>query len=264
MRRKSPLNAILSSALLLAIAISRIGGCGHQYRSASRSYAPQRNPIETVLSTAPSVEQREGTAAVILVDTSGSMRDSVADSDGLSKPKIVIARRAVVDAVKRFSDFAQKDPQKPLLVGVYEFSARVHGPSCRRVINLAAPDPEEAARAVERMEPQGSTPIGDAMITAKRDLDATGLLHRHILVVTDGMNNVGYSPGNVASAIARQAERDRASIYFIAFDIGESVFNEVKEAGGLVLGASNATDLNQALDFILTGKILVEQPLSPK
>lgn len=261
--RKSPGNALALVALLFLVLLARISGCDRQH-SSIRSRAPQRNPIESVLSTGTSAERKEGTAAIILMDTSGSMRDSVADSDGIRKPKIVIARRAVVNAVKRFSDFAQKDTERPLLVGVYEFSTREHSPSCRRVIDLAAPDLAEAARAVEQMQPEGNTPIGDAMIAAKRDLDATGLTHRHILVVTDGMNNVGYSPGNVASAMARQAEWDRAAIYFIAFDVGESVFNEVKEAGGLVLGASSAADLNQALDFILTGKILVEQPLPQK
>ena len=262
--RKSPGNALALVALLLLFLLTRISGCGQQHPSSGRSFAPQRNPIESMLSTATSVERKEGTAAVILMDTSGSMRDSVADVDGLRKPKIVIARRAVVNVVQRFSDFAQKHSEQPLLVGVYEFSARDHLPSCRRVIDLAPPDLAAATKAVEAMRPVGNTPIGDAMIAAKRDLDATGFIHRHILVVTDGQNNVGYSPGNVASAMARQAEGNRASIYFIAFDIGESVFNEVKEAGGLVMGASNAADLNQALDFILTGKILVEQPLSPK
>ncbi len=259
--RKSSLNAVLSSALLLLILAARAGGCGQPRRSAGRSHS-QSNSIEQMLSSISSDERKEGTAAVILMDTSGSMKDSVADSGGRSRPKIVIARRAVVDAVKRFSDFARKNPGRPLLIGVYEFSERDRGPSCRRVIDLGAPDPEAAAKAVDTMQPRGSTPIGDAMITAKRDLDATGLTRRHILVVTDGRNNVGYSPGNVASAMSRQAEWNRASIYFIAFDIGESIFNEVKEAGGLVLGASNAADLNQALDFILTGKILVEQPVS--
>lgn len=261
--RKSSGNALAWVALLVLVLLAKFGAFDQQH-SSSRSRAPQINPIESVLSTGSSVERKEGTAAIILMDTSGSMRDSVTDSDGIRRPKIVIARRAVVSAVERFNDFARKDAERPLLVGVYEFSARGHSPSCRRVLDLAAPDVAAAERAVEKMRPEGDTPIGDAMIAAKRDLDATGFTHRHILVVTDGINNVGYSPGNVASAMARQTERDRVALYFIAFDVGESVFNEVKEAGGLVLGASNAIELNQTLDFILTGKILVEQPFHQK
>jgi len=99
------------------------------------------------------------------------------------------------------------------------------------------------------------------MIEAKRELDATALSRRHVLVVSDGMNNRGYSPGAVALAMAEQPETSRTGVYFIAFDVDASVFNPVKDAGGLVLTASSETDLNQMIDFILTGKILAEQPV---
>jgi len=73
-------------------------------------------------------------------------------------------------------------------------------------------------------------------------------------------NNKGYSPGAVADAIARQPQEDRASVYFVAFDVSAERFNSVKEAGGLVLEAADERELNQTMDFILTGRILVEQP----
>jgi len=37
----------------------------------------------------------------------------------------------------------------------------------------------------------------------------------------------------------------------------------VRDNGGLVLSAANAQELNQTLDYVLTGKILVEQPAAP-
>src|SRR5437867_7630577 len=101
------------------------------------------------------------------------------------------------------------------------------------------------------------------MIAAKLDLDATGLSRRHLLVVTDGENTHGYSPSDVAAVISAQAEGERTSIYFVAFDIGAEKFNTVKDAGGMVLAASNAVELNQTLDYLLTGKILAEQPATP-
>ncbi len=265
MRRPSPVAASRGwfwVAIVLAfLLLKQIDSCGTAPGTQPKS-AKLKNPIERILSTG-GAEQREGTAAAILVDTSGSMEDPVADADGINKPKIEIARRAVVASIRRFADFAQQNPGKPVLVAVYEFSRRNRQPSCRRIIDLAAPDAALAAVAVNKMVPDGGTPIGDAMITAKRDLDASGMSHRHILVVSDGQNNVGYSPGDVALAIARQADKDRASIYFVAFDVEANTFNAVKEAGGLVLAASSETDLNQTLDFIVTGKILVEQPSSP-
>ena len=229
------------------------------------SPAPQtarrdKNPVNPLLSSPPE-QQRDGTVVAILVDTSGSMRDRVASVNGRMEPKIVIARRAVVDAIRRFRDFAQRSPDRPLLVGIYEFSTRARSASCRKVLELGAADVASAEAAVQRMEPEGDTPIGDAMIAAKGDLDATGLRRRHILVVSDGMNNRGYSPGAVALAMAEQPETSRTGVYFIAFDVEESVFSPVKDAGGLVLTASSEADLNQTIDFILTGKILAEQPV---
>jgi len=109
------------------------------------------------------------------------------------------------------------------------------------------------------MRAEGDTPIGDAMIKVKRDVDATGLSKRHILVITDGENTKGYSPADVTRAILSQAEKDRASIYFVAFDVAASTFNSVRDSGGLVLAASNETDLKGTLDYLLTGKILAEQ-----
>jgi hypothetical protein len=55
-------------------------------------------------------------------------------------------------------------------------------------------------------------------------------------------------------------DENRASIYFIAFDIAAAKFEAVRNAGGLVLAASNETELQQTLDYVLTGKILAEQP----
>ncbi len=222
-----------------------------------------RNPLDEMLEFSQTVELQEGTAAAILVDTSGSMEENVPGTDSAGTAKIVIARRAVTNLIRQFEEFAQKNPDRRALVGVYEFSSRDNQPHCRQVIALGPPDSRMAANALERMVPQGGTPIGDAMIRAKLDLDGTGMSRRHMLVVTDGKNNKGYSPGDVASAIAGQPEEDRVSLYFVAFDIGADRFSRVKDTGGLVLEAANERDLNQTMDFILTGKILAEQPTTP-
>jgi hypothetical protein len=63
----------------------------------------------------------------------------------------------------------------------------------------------------------------------------------------------------VTRAITNQSENDRASIYFVAFDIASSKFDSVRDAGGSVLSASDETELRGTLDYLLTGKILAEQ-----
>lgn len=224
---------------------------------------PVRNPIGEVLRPDPSAEYRDGIAAAILIDTSGSMREKVADADGSMRPKIEIAKRAALNLVKQFDGYAREHSGQTIFLGVYEFSERGRDiPSCRTVVDLGVPNPASAESAISQMRPAGDTPIGDAMIVAKRDLDKSGLSKRHILVVTDGENNRGYSPGNVTQAISAQLEKDRASIYFVAFDVAAVTFNPVRDSGGVVLAASNESELTTTLEYLLEGKILVEQPLA--
>jgi Ca-activated chloride channel family protein len=227
-----------------------------------RVSTPVTNPIEDALRPGHAVQQRDGVVAAILIDTSGSMADRVKDDDGRMRPKIEIAQRAALDLVKQFDTYAQEHPDQTIFFGIYEFSDR-DGPFCREVVKLGPAgksDPVAMRSAVLTMRPRGGTPIGDAIITAKRDIDATGLSKRHILVITDGENNKGYSPEDVVRVITSQPDQARASTYFVAFDIAAAKFNPVRDAGGLVLAASNEPELKSTLDYVLTGKILAEQP----
>jgi Mg-chelatase subunit ChlD len=233
--------------------------CEGQRRETRRSGL--ENPIEEMLRTQPVARTEEGIAAAILVDTSGSMRDRVTDRFGKTERKLQVAQRCVTEAIRQFAEFSTRQPDRKILVGIYEFSSRDRRASCRPVMQLSPPDEQRARLALEEIEAQGGTPIGDAMILAKRELDATGLSRRHMLVITDGENNKGYAPGAVADALARQPEQERVSLYFVAFDIEAERFNSVKESGGLVLAADSEGDLRQTLDFVLTGRILVEQPV---
>jgi hypothetical protein len=209
----------------------------------SRSVStPVTNPVEDLLKPTPGIESREGVAAAILIDTSGSMADKVRDTDGRERPKIEIAQRAALNLVSQFDTYARAHKDQSIYLGIYEFSDRGRK-SCREVVKLG---------------PAGDR--DDAMITAKLDIDATGLSKRHILVITDGENNKGYSPDDVTRTVTAESYQQRASVYFVAFDVAESTYKNVRDAGGLVLAASNETELKGTLDYLLTGKILAEQP----
>jgi hypothetical protein len=263
--RRNPLSG-MTFLLFLIIVVSSSRQCNGPPPPSSYNEptaVPVRNPIGDVLRPDPAAEYREGIAAAILIDTSGSMRDKVKDADGSTRTKIEIAQRAAINLVKQFDDYARAHSDKTIFVGIYEFSERGRNtPPCREIVKLGPPNPASAEAAIRQMRANGDTPIGDAMIMAKHDLDKSGLAKRHILVVSDGENNEGYSPGNVTQVISAQSEKDRASIYFVAFDVAASIFNPVKDAGGVVLAASNETELTGTLDYLLTGKILVEQPIS--
>ena len=187
------------------------------------------------------------------------MDEEVAGQNGRKEPKIEIARRAALDLVEQFATYARAHPGEPVLLGIYEFSRRRGEPDCRPIVPMGPPDRERAAAAIARLNADGGTPIGQAMITAKRALDDTGLLRRHLLVVTDGENTDGVGPETVARAIGRRPDAERPSIYFVAFDVEASRFARVRDAGGLVLSAANATELNTTLDTLLSDKILIEK-----
>ena len=215
--------------------------------------------VDAELAPARAVEAKDGLAAAIAIDVSGSMDEEVAGQNGRKEPKIAIARRAALDLVEQFATYARAHPGEPVLVGIYEFSRRRGEPDCRPIVPMGPPDRERATDAIARLNADGGTPIGQAMITAKRALDDTGLVRRHLLVVTDGENTDGVGPDTVARAIGKRPDAERPSIYFVAFDVDASRFARVRDAGGLILSAANATELNTTLDTLLSDKILIEK-----
>lgn len=225
--------------------------------SETSGVSPASSKLDAALTPQTPLAERDGLAAAILIDVSGSMQR--APGEGKGTAKIVDARRAALDLVDQFARYAEEHKSEPVLLGLYEFSSLDGQPDCREVIAMGAPDRVRAASAVAGMKAAGGTPIGNAMITGKRALDGTGLSRRHLLVVTDGENTNGPGPEEVATAITRRPAAERPSIYFVAFDIAASSFDGVRNAGGLVLEASNARALNDTLDSLLRGKILIER-----
>lgn len=253
-RLPRPFRTLLRVIALLILAVS----ASRMWRDSTQRGSEA--DLERQLTPPGAAPSREGIAAVVLIDVSGSMGESVKDEAGADQPKIDIARRATLDLIRQFDAYAKAHLEEPVVVGLFEFSARDGQLSTREVIPLSAPDPARAQSVLARMEADGGTPIGDAVVAGKRALDAAGLTRRHLLVVTDGENTDGHEPGDVLQAIGRRPEVERPSIYFVAFDIEASRFDAVREAGGLVLAAANERELNTTLNSLLTGKILVEGP----
>src|SRR5262245_32629711 len=101
-RRGSGGGAILFFILLIAFTTSQRRcqqPASRQARQSSRVSTPVRNPIQDVLRPNEAAQYRDGVAAVILIDTSGSMKQAVMDTDGTTRPKIEIARRSAQELV---------------------------------------------------------------------------------------------------------------------------------------------------------------------
>jgi Mg-chelatase subunit ChlD len=200
---------------------------------------------------------KDGLAAVVLVDVSGSMHDRI---KGERRRKIEAAQAAAIDLVGAFTRYAAAHPDTPVLVGVHEFSARAGAPAAREVIPLGKPNPLTADDAIRAMKTGGGTPIGEAMAVARLALDRSGLKRRHLLVVTDGENTDGPDPALVASVLEKQPEEAKASLYFVAFDVDAEAFAAVKNAGALLLSAKSGAELTATIDELLSDRILVEAP----
>lgn len=226
-----------------ALAFLFFAGCGDSTTSQQK--------LDNMQKPASQITREDGLAIMIVVDISGSMDSSVPDVSG-SAPKLLIAKRNVLQLVQQTQEFAAQHPDRKVLIGIVAFSD-----SAREIVALGKPDLEAARPLVEALHTEGGTAIGNAMIFAKERLDASKLSKMHIMTVTDGENNGGATPESVAAAFAKMTPPP--AMYLIGFDVNASVYNGVKNAGCIVLGATNGTELREKLKGVFDTKILVEK-----
>ena len=112
---------------------------------------------------------------------------------------------------------------------------------------------------VDSLSARGDTAIGEALISAKKELNGAGLKKQYVVVITDGENTTGRAPEDVVRALQALPETQRAVIYVVAFDVKAKVFQPLMDQGVSVAEARDANSLQNALDYILYEKILVEQ-----
>jgi uncharacterized protein YegL len=210
--------------------------------------------------------EQEGVALAIIYDTSGSMHDTVRDSTGRAAPKYVIANRAVVAVAKQIQTFASSTvgpaPRK-VEAGLFVFS----GDSAREAVKFGPFDAAALERfAREFTTPSGNTPLGNALSVATRKVMSSPLSHKHVLIITDGMNTAGPTPAAVMPKLKQQAEEKQTTVavHFVAFDVDAKVFDGVKKLGATVVGASDEKQLDTQLEYILQRKILLEEEEAPK
>lgn len=212
------------------------------------------------------VAAEDGVALAIVYDTSGSMNESVTEASGRKAPKYIIANRALMAVAKQLETFATNTasgtPRK-LEAGLFVF----HGEGVREAVKFGPFDPQ-ALRNFARTfsNPSGNTPLGNALAAASRAVFNSPLSHKHVLLITDGMNTAGPKPQEVLPKLKHQAEQKQTSlnVHFVAFDVAASVFAPVKNLGATVVGAADEKQLDAQLEFILQRKILLEEEEPPK
>lgn len=202
----------------------------------------------------------EGVAVAIVYDTSGSMNDRVKDAAGNAAPKYVVANRALEAIANRLQTFATNgvaDHPRKIHTGLYVFQK--DGPHAAIPFGpFNAPALTTWARRFSA--PTGGTPLGNTLGSAGRAVLNSGLMRKHVLVITDGLNTIGPEPAAILAELQREAAKQQTglSVHFVAFDVAAKVFAGVKKLGATVVEAANESQLNTQLEFILEKKILLE------
>ena len=242
--------------VLAALLIPWMLACqGHSSRRAADSPATH-DAADQPATYQAEVEEGLGAAVAILVDTSGSMRET---APGDSRPKYVVAQEALENMLDATDAFIARRPDFPIKIGVYSFSSGV------RTLRAIQPYDRAGIKAAlaNLPRPGGGTAIGEAMREARPDLYRAGVFRKYLLVVTDGENTSGRRPDKVAEEIYRKSQGG-VQIYFVAFDTSPEKFAFLKDVGGDVIGAGTGPDLRSALDGIYKGKILAEAPAAER
>jgi Mg-chelatase subunit ChlD len=239
--------ARLSAAVLLLL----VAACEAREASSRRAARDAREDADAAPYQA-SVDEGLGAAVAILIDTSGSMRQTAA---GDTRPKYVVAQEAIEAMLDATDAFVAKRPDFPIKVGIYSFSSNVR--TLRPIQTYDRASIREALDGLPR--PGGGTAIGEALREARPDLYRAGVFRKYLLVVTDGDNTSGRNPESVAREIYSKSQGS-VQVYFVAFDTTPQKFAFLKEVGGDVIGAGTGDELHKALDGIYQGKILAEAP----
>jgi hypothetical protein len=213
-----------------------------------------------------SAAEQDGIAVAIVYDTSGSMREAVRTANGSYLPKYRIANRALGSIVDRIQSFATNTPAggapRKISSGLFVFSGR----GAKDAVKFGPFDAGALRNWLKNYQgPDSATPLGIALEMASDAVLKSGLNHKHIVVITDGMNTTGPDPAAVMPRIKKQAAQQNSgvSVHFVAFDVDAKVFDPVKKLGATVVGASDEKQLNTQLEFIFEKKILLEDEEPP-
>lgn len=201
-------------------------------------------------------------ALAVVYDTSGSMKSPIRAQDGHLAAKHIIAKRAfglVIDRLERFTQPAAGQPAKSLNLGIVVFD----GIRTRQALPMEPFNADATRQWLAALPvPDNGTPLGDAMLSAGRALQATPAASKHLLVLTDGENTSGSTPVSALTALQKQTrgQDQPVFVHVIALDISPDVFASLQKAGATLIGASDEKQLQSQLDFILETQILVEAP----
>jgi uncharacterized protein YegL len=212
----------------------------------------RRLAASVVLAASLSLAYADSAIAVaIILDTSGSMEQSVRDTNGAS-PKYVIARRALEGIADKLQKYAETNPTREIELCAVTFD---NGKPAVK-LPLGKFEAQKLKNLAAQVRPSGGTPLGNSLTTASAELSKSKAPKRHLFLITDGENTVGPDATSVWKNL--KTKETGQELHLIAFDIQAARFNSIKQLGATVVGAADAPQLNTRIDYILEKKILLE------
>ena len=148
-----------------------------------RNEVANKKPIHEELQLPAGTVLQDGIAIAVMVDTSGSMDDSIHDAQGVRSSKIEIARKTAMQTFDQIAQFVANNHEHTLKVGLAQFS--------HKVTELYPIGPLEAASirpVIEKLDASGGTAIGEGLIFAKQQLNKAAMKRQSIILITDGRN----------------------------------------------------------------------------
>ncbi|HOW74276.1 MAG TPA: vWA domain-containing protein [Phycisphaerae bacterium] len=235
-----------------------LGGCdGRQVSpplSKSGAVSPQAPPTGGWSIPLPEAEQRVCTAVAILIDTSGSMEQSVRGSTGGQQQKYVLAQEALKRIVAYTAEWQKNHTDRLLNVGIYRFSS-----SPVQILPMGEFRADQADAAVSSIgRPGGGTAIGEALTVGFKALYQSGCTRKHLVCITDGENTVGPRPDRIAQQLYAQTKGE-VELHFVAFDTSAKYFGFLNRVNGHVVEAADGAQLQARLSEIYEKRILAEQ-----
>lgn len=242
---------------IVMLSVLLLSGCGRA-APPPNAWVPPPSEQQRDIHLIPPIElaqpsQRLGTAIVVLIDTSGSMSQPVADLVGREQPKNVIAREALSQIIKVTADWQRAHKDSTLYMGIINFAGETS-----TVLPMTPFNAEQARAAIEQIPPPGGgTAIGLALEEGFKKLYETGCIRKHVVCVTDGENTVATPPDLMARQLFAQTKGD-VELHFVAFDTSAENFAFLKNVNGNVHEAGDGAQLQKHLVDLYEKRILVE------
>jgi len=260
--RRSSLPAVVKLWPLLSLGISLCvagAGCSKAApKPVPKQSVPAQRPVPfhpPYTIELPKADQRLGTAVVVLLDTSGSMNESVRDRSGGLRPKHEIAREALEGILDYTNQWKQKKPDRVLELGIYRFSSSAH-----EVLPIGPFDFAKLQAALRQIpRPGANTAIGDALEQGFKALYRTGCTRKFVVCISDGENTAGNPPDYIARILYEQTKGE-VEIHFVAFDTSPQKFGFLEKVNGSVVEAADGKQLQARLTDIYEKRILAEAP----